>query len=132
MTTYNKIIIITVISVLLAAALSLFASTSQAGMFLDLDLATPINNYTSTDCAPSGTALVTPLSDGSYHVELDCKGGHYLGDTGTLGIVRIGYQTGSYELGPVGISAHVYYQHMSDWRVGDGGLDVIAAGVRIQ
>lgn len=111
----------------LILALLLMPALANSGMFLDLDLATPINNYVSTSCAPDGTVKVV---DGD--IIYLCKSGQYLGDTGTLGIVRIGYQTGSYDFGPIGISAHVYYQHMSDWRVGDGGLDIIAAGIRIK
>lgn len=109
----------------------LLSTSAEAGMFLDLDLATPINNYRSTGCV-SDTAEVTSHADGSYSVHLNCQKSDYVGDSGTLGIVRVGYQTKTYQMGPVEVGAHVYYLHVSDWRMSDGGLDAIAAGVRIQ
>lgn len=89
-----------------------YAPMVFSGMFLDLDLGAHLTNYHQHE--PDGT--------------------RWLGNENPIGIVRIGYQTNSYNLvGPLDISAHGYYEHMSSAGTGDDtGVDVIMFGVRIE
>ena len=104
-----KLIFIAAIGLILGFTGGKFA---HAGMFLDLDLGAHLTNYHEHE--PDGT--------------------RWLGNENPIGIVRVGYQTGDYNLfGPVDISAHGYYEHMSSAGTSeDTGVDVIMFGVRFE
>ena len=105
-----KSVFIVVIGLMLGFIGGKFA---HAGMFLDLDLdlGAHLTNYNS-----------------EIHDE------RYIGGENPIGIVRVGYQTGTYNMfGPVDISAHGYYEHMSSAGTSeDTGIDVIMFGVRFE
>ena len=97
---------------LLIIPMLIFAGSVEAGMFLDLDLGAHLTKY-------------------NEHVQDSSLG---VGNENPIGIWRIGYETGAYNMfGPVDVSAHGYYEHMSSAGTSeDTGVDVIMFGLRIE
>ena len=90
----------------------IFAGSIEAGMFLDLDIGAHLD----------------------VHPDKSKDGTPWLGKENPLGVMRVGYQTEKYNIsGPIDISAHGYYEHMSSMSNGnDTGVDVIMFGVRVE
>lgn len=85
---------------------------AKAGPFLDLDIGTHLTDWYD-----------------SCNYRQRC-----IGEENPIGIIRIGYETNTYRMwGPVDISAHGYYEHMSSaGNPDDTGIDVLMFGIRIE
>ena len=109
----------------------------SGGPFLTLEIGSVVNNYDSSSCIPNGTADVdftvnpeVPSSVVVDAVHINCTGGQYIGDSGVVGNVRVGWTTRDYHaFWKVYVSGHGVWQHTSDPRVSDGGLDFVGMGI---
>jgi hypothetical protein len=112
--------------VLIGLAIGYYNKT-HAGPYLDLALGTPASDYHASECVPEGTATVTESA-----VHINCKDGHYVGDSGLLGKIAVGYETKTLPVWKVNIGGYAELEHISDPRTSDGGLNAVWLGVRIQ
>ena len=109
-------------------------ASSDSGPFLTLEIGSLVNSYDAYHCVPDGTYTTLPEQkiNGAVvsGIVAGCSGGKYVGDSGWIGNVRAGWSTKDYRLyRKLHASGHAVWQHTSDPRTHDGGLEFVGVGV---
>lgn len=131
----KQILKVAVAIVVLSAA----KPAASEGPFLTFELGTLVNGYGADDCIPSGDSSVSFRIDPSVQVNsgvvidkvtIGCTGEKYIGDSGWIGNLRAGWSSKDYRIWrKLHMSAHGVFQHTSDPKISDGGMEFVGFGV---
>ena len=103
---------------------------ANAGMFLDLDIGTHLREWPGQTCE----LTYVKKTDGFGSTAVCVDQSKYLSDSGPIAVIRAGYETSTYPVwGPVDISAHAYWEHISSaGDPNDTGIDLLMIGIRLE